>query len=65
MSARGAIASVCKFLKEYFADARGVWLKTPKGAPRAMAVEATEFVPKAIAAPVAAPAAKPKGRAKK
>ena len=67
MSARGAIASVCKFLKEYFADARGVWLKTPKGAPRAMAADANEFVPKAmVAAPVApAPAAKPRGRAKK
>jgi DNA-directed RNA polymerase subunit L len=49
MSARGAIASVCKFLKAYFADARAVWLKTPKGGP--------------VEAPVAP--VKAKGRAKK
>jgi DNA-directed RNA polymerase subunit L len=58
MSARGAIASVCKFLKAYFADARDVWLKTPKGGP----VEAP-VITQAVAPPVAP--AKAKGRAKK
>lgn len=30
MSVRKAIASVCRYLKEYFADARAVWVKTTK-----------------------------------
>ena len=74
MSARKAIANVCRFLKEYFADARGVWLKTPKGVAHVMAADANEFVPGAAAVVAAAPAppaapkitaAKPKARAKK
>jgi DNA-directed RNA polymerase subunit L len=60
MSARGAIASVCKFLKAYFADARDVWLKTPKGGP----VEAPVITQAAVAAPAPAPP-KARGRAKK
>jgi DNA-directed RNA polymerase subunit L len=60
-TARAAIASVCRFLKEYFADARSVWLKTPKGTPVPLA-------PVALAAP-AEQAPKltkaPRGRAKK
>ena len=30
VSAKKAIASVCKYLKSYFADARSIWTKSPK-----------------------------------
>ena len=32
LTARKAIASVCKYLKSYFASASNEWVKTPKGA---------------------------------
>ena len=63
MSARKAIASVCRFLKGYFADARISWLKTPKAAPRVLDAEISSFVP--IVADVASVATKTKGRTKK
>jgi DNA-directed RNA polymerase subunit L/DNA-directed RNA polymerase alpha subunit len=45
MSARKAIASVCSYLKTYFADANLEWTKTPKG-PQPKVTESVLLKPK-------------------
>jgi len=55
MNARRAIANVCKFLKGYFADAKSVWMRTPKGPEPTLAQ-----VPAAAVQTKAKTAAKPR-----